>query len=100
MRTRQARRVQRAERIIRAAYGIRRGDTRRLPVRYELLGDSVAVAVVKDRRTPSGAIVKVAQRLPDGRVRRMLKECRTGFATLKEQIRYFEILYQRYGSPE
>lgn len=98
MRTRQAHRAQRAQRIILEAYGIRRGERQRQPIRYELLGDCVAVAVVRDRRTP-GAMVKVARQLPDGRVRRMLKECRKGFANLKEQIRYFETLYQRYGPP-
>jgi hypothetical protein len=100
VRTRQAHRAQRAELIIRRAYGIRRGETRRQPVRFELLGDCVAVAVVKDTRDAPCIAIKVARELPDGSVKRMLKECRTGFASLKEQIRYFETLYQRYGPPQ
>jgi hypothetical protein len=29
----------------------------------------------------------------------MLKECRKGFASVREQIEYFESLHERYGDP-
>jgi hypothetical protein len=94
----QARRAQIAARIIRRAYGIDRKQTRRFPIRFELVGSAVALAVV--REYPSGrTVVKVARLLPDGRVQRMLKECRSGFGSLREQHSYFETLYQTYGDP-
>jgi hypothetical protein len=71
-------------------------------LRFELLGDGVAVAVVKpahNRGAAAGVHVKVARVLPDGRATRMLKECRKGFASVRDQIEYFESLHQRYGEP-
>lgn len=99
MRTRQALRALRAQQIIGKAYGIRRGDPRHAQVRFELLGDAVALAVVRNRTEEHTVVVKVARQLPDGRVTRLLKESRRGFENLKEQILYFEALYERYGSP-
>lgn len=99
MRLHKARQVQKAQRIIREAFGITRtGD--RLPIRYELLGNSVALAVVRQRACNAPVVIKVARELPDGRVSRMLKECRSGFPSVGEQIRYFESLYARYGAPQ
>jgi hypothetical protein len=95
-----AQRAQLAARIIRKAYGISRGRGPRVPVRFELLGDAVALAVVHDRRKSGTTFIKVARVLPDGRVQRMLKECRGGFASLKEQVQYFETLYRKYGAPQ
>lgn len=102
MRLHKARQAQKARRIIREAFGITRTGAR-LPVRYELLGNSVALAVV--RQKPSlgvggSVVIRVARQLPNGRVSRMLKECRSGFPNVGEQIRYFESLYERYGAPQ
>ena len=94
--TEKAHRVQRARRIIAAAYGSNRA---REALRFELLGDGVAVAVVKPARSTVGVHIKVARVLPDGRATRMLKECRKGFASVREQIEYFESLHERYGDP-
>jgi len=94
--TEKAHRVQRARRIIAAAYGSTRA---RQALRFELLGDGVAVAVVKPARSAASVHVKVARALPDGRASRMLKECRKGFASVRDQIEYFESLHQRYGNP-
>jgi hypothetical protein len=95
MPTDQAQRVQKAQRIIAGAYG-KRPSTR--AIRFELLGGGVALAVVPDG-TAGHVIVKVARALPNGRAQRMLKESRRGFATVREQIEYFESLYERYGGP-
>ena len=97
---RRAQRAQIAARIIKKAYGIERGRGHRVPIRFELLGDSVALAVIQDRRFAGLTLIKVARMLPDGRPQRMLKECRRGFASLKDQLRYFETLYRKYGSPQ
>jgi hypothetical protein len=93
-----ARRAQKARRIISQAYRLdpRRG---RNPVRYELLGDSVALAVLRTNEPDAPVIIRLARQLPDGRVSRLLKETRAGFRSIEEQIRYFESLYQRYGNP-
>jgi hypothetical protein len=96
MPTQQAHRVQRARRIIVAAYGPNRAKE---AVRFELLGDAVAVAVVRLPRSSTGVHVKVARALPGGRAARMLKECRKGFTSVRDQIEYFESLHERYGDP-
>ncbi|HEY4219330.1 MAG TPA: hypothetical protein VGM67_19435 [Gemmatimonadaceae bacterium] len=96
MPTQKAHRVQRARRIIAAAYGSGRVKE---ALRFELLGDAVAVAVVKPSRSTAAVHVKVARALPNGRATRMLKECRKGFASVRDQIEYFESLHQRYGDP-
>jgi hypothetical protein len=92
-----AHRVLKARRIIRDAYGLARA---RQALRFELLGESVAIAVVPEVHAEGTIRVKVARVLPDGRVSRMLKESRIGFASVRDQIRYFESLYRRYGNPE
>ena len=74
--TEKAHRVQRARRIIAAAYGMGRVNE---ALRFELLGDGIAVAVVRPSRLPAAVHVKVARALPNGRAARMLKECRKGF---------------------
>jgi hypothetical protein len=94
--TEKAHRVQLARRIITAAYGSSRASE---AVRFELLGDGVAVAVVKAPRSSVGVHVKVARALPGGRAARMLKECRKGFTSVRDQIEYFESLHERYGDP-
>jgi hypothetical protein len=100
MRVRKAHRVQKAARIIERAYGISREAQKRVRIRYELLGSDVALAVVTDYRSGVYAI-KVARQLPDGTTRQMRKASRKGgFASLKEQISYFETMYAQFGSPE
>jgi hypothetical protein len=96
MPTVKAHRVQRARRIIAAAYGVNRVKE---AVRFELLGDAVAVAIIRDPRCTPAVHIKVARALPGGGASRMLKECRKGFANVRDQIEYFESLHERYGSP-
>jgi hypothetical protein len=67
-------------------------------VRFELLAMGVALAVVV-RKRDDVVIVRVARRLPNGRVMRMRKECRTGFSSTTDLIAYFDALHARYGSP-
>jgi hypothetical protein len=95
-----AHRVKKAERIIRQAYGITRAARIRRPVRFELLGANVAVAVVRDVRCDGPTAVKVARKLEDGRVVQMRKECRKGFESIKEFICYFDSLHERFGNPD
>ena len=97
MPTRKAHRVIKARRIIRHAYGRTRAAQ---AIRFELLGESVAVAVVRDDSPDAEVAIKVARVLPDGRVSRMLKESRKGFSSVRDQITYFESLYERFGNPE
>jgi hypothetical protein len=97
--TTQALRALRAEQIIRDAYGIDRRSPRRTPVRYELLGADVAIAIVRDERAAPRTVVKVARRRPDGRAMQMRKACRNGFRNIREQIAYFETMYALYGTP-
>jgi hypothetical protein len=95
--THQAHRILKARRIIRDAYGQARA---RQALRFELLGESVAIAVVPEDNVQGSIRVKVARVLPDGRVSRMLKESRIGFTSIRDQICYFETLYKRYGDPQ
>jgi hypothetical protein len=95
--TYKAHRALKARRIIRDAYGQARADQ---ALRVELLGESVAIAIVPMREVDNRVRIKVARVLPDGRVTRMLKESRIGFASIREQIKYFESMYKRYGRPE
>ena len=97
MPTEKAHRVLKARRIIRDAYGRTRAQQ---ALRFELLGESVALAVVPETRADGTIRIKVARELPDGRVARMLKESRVGFSSVRDQISYFEALYKRYGQPE
>ncbi len=68
-------------------------------MRYEMLCDGVAVAVVR-RTTDAAVLVRVAKLLPDGRVKQLRKESRAGFRSPREVIAYFESLYARYGNPD
>ena len=97
MPTEKAHRVLKARRIIRDAYGRARAQQ---ALRFELLGESVALAVVPEPAARGVIRIKVARELPDGRVTRMLKESRAGFTDVRDQIKYFETMYQRYGKPE
>jgi hypothetical protein len=100
MPTIKAHRVQKAERIVRQAYGIDRRSIKLRVIRYELLGSDVALAVVCDL-AKGRTIVKVARRLADGRAMQMRKACRNnGFASIKDQLNYFETMYAQYGNPE
>jgi hypothetical protein len=92
-----AHRALKARRIIRDAYGRTR---ERQALRFELLGESVAIAIVPEPSAAGAINIKVARLLPDGRASRMLKESRRGFSSVRDQIKYFETMYQRYGNPE
>ena len=96
--TTKARATNAARRIIRAAYSLNEKTGRVRPVRYELLGSGVAVAVAR-RKSDGTVVVKVA-RWVDGHARQMRKESRTGFASTREVIAYFDSLYRRYGRPD
>jgi hypothetical protein len=92
-------RHRKAARIIRVAYGIDRSTAPRRVVRYELLGDDVALAIVEDRRTGS-TLYKLARGMPDGRAKQLRKMSRAGFTTLKEHFAYYDMLYAAFGAPE
>lgn len=99
MRTAQAQRVRKAERIIRQAYRMTRETSTRRVVRFELLGSDVAVAVVRDEHAETCAGVRVAQLLPSGRAKQMRKESRKQFATIGDLLSHFDALYAKYGKP-
>lgn len=99
MRTAQAHRARRAERIIRAAYRYSDHTAANRIVRFELLGSDVAVAVLRSRPAGENAGVRVARLLPCGRAIQMRNESRKEFATIKELISYFDALYAKYGTP-
>jgi len=88
----------RAKRIIAAAYSVpgRRGNL--CPLRYELLASGVAVLVAR-RRSDDVVVIRVAVRLPDGRVKQLRGESRVGIKSPREVIAYFETLYAKYGAP-
>ena len=88
-----------AERIIREAFGVSRPDRNRRPVRYELLGGTVAVAVLRDERAGGQLCIRVARRLADGRAVQMRKASRIGFASIQELLAYFDDIYAQYGKP-
>jgi len=99
MKTAQAHRVRRAERIIRAAYRYSERTATARIVRFELLGTDVAVAVLRGRPTRENTGVRVARLLPNGRAVQMRKESRNEFATIKDFLSYFDALYAKYGTP-
>jgi hypothetical protein len=96
--TAKARASNEARRIIRAAYTLNEQSGRVRPVRYELLGSGVAIAV-GIRRSDNTVVIKVAQQA-EGRCRQMRKESRIGFQSAREIIAYFDALYARYGRPQ
>ena len=99
MRTDSARRARRAAMIIREAYGFDRETLARRAVRYELLGTDVALAVLRDAiDTP--VQLRVARLDQEGRARQLRRHNRRGFASVREQIAYFEQLYAEFGSPQ
>lgn len=95
--TTKARATNTARRIIRAAYSLNEKTGRVHPVRYELLGSGVAVAVGR-RKSDGTVVVKLACQV-NGRCRQMRKDSRAGFASPREIIEYFDSLYERYGRP-
>jgi hypothetical protein len=94
----QAHRARKARRIIQSAFRFSPKARRYVPVRFELIGDCVAVAVLRERGREDQICVKVARLLPDGRAAQMRKECRRGFSTVHAQIDYFESLYRRFAN--
>jgi hypothetical protein len=59
------------------------------------------VVVLRDEAAPHRTAVKVARLLPDGGAKQMRKASRSnGFTSIKDQITYFETMYECYGAPE
>jgi hypothetical protein len=99
MKTESARRARRAAMIIREAYGFHRDTLARRAVRYELLGSDVALVVLRDQQD-APVQLRVARLDPDGRARQLRRHNRRGFASVREQIDYFDKLYAEFGSPQ
>ena len=98
MPTDQAHRILKARRLIRAAYGIDpKVDAARI-VRYDLIGDTVAVVRLRDHVKDSPSMtIRVAQQLPSGRVKQLRKANRTGLTIYPDAFIYLETLHAVYG---
>lgn len=99
MPTEQAHRIVKARRLIRAAYGIDPALDAARVIRYDLIGDSVAVVRLKDRACADGLMtLRVAQELPSGRVKQLRKANRTGLHGYPDIIQHLQALDDAYGS--
>jgi hypothetical protein len=99
MPTEQAHRIVKARRLIRAAYGIDPALDAARVIRYDLIGDSVAVVRLKDRTRTDGLMtLRVAQELPSGRVKQLRKANRTGLHGYPDIIEHLQALDDAYGS--
>jgi hypothetical protein len=99
MPTEQAHRIVKARRLIRAAYGIDPAVDAARVIRYDLIGDSVAVVRLKHRTCADGLMtVRVAQELPSGRVKQLRKANRTGLHGYPDIIQHLQALDDAYGS--
>lgn len=98
MPTDQAHRILKARRLIRAAYGIDpKADAARI-VRYDLIGDAVAVVRLRGLVVdPPSMTIRVAQQLPSGRVKQLRKANRTSMAVYPDAFDYLEALHDAYG---
>ncbi|HTR78717.1 MAG TPA: hypothetical protein VMH39_11425 [Gemmatimonadaceae bacterium] len=93
-------RSQIARRIIKQAYGIDPKRTAARIVRYELIGESVAVVVLREDGPESTIEVRVAQRLTTGRVIQLEHANRCGLRGYREIVEHLEALYHEYGTPK
>jgi hypothetical protein len=99
MPTEQAHRIVKARRLIRAAYGIDPAVDAARVIRYDLIGDSVAVVRLKDRTCADGLMtLRVAQELPSGRVKQLRKANRTGLHGYPDIIQHLQALHDAYGA--
>lgn len=96
---RQARRVAKARRLIRQAYGLDpRKDADRI-LRVELLGEHVALVRVRANEPDAPPLLWLAQELSTGRVVRLRRENREHLASVSEMFKVLESLYAVYGGP-
>jgi hypothetical protein len=93
--TAQARRVQKARRIIRRAY---RMVHEYLPLasRVELIGEEVAALVTQADTTPPTIRILVAREYPSGYTKRLREDSRDGIRSHREVVAHFERLYSSY----
>ncbi len=98
MPTDQAHRILKARRLIRVAYGIDpRADAARI-VRYDLIGDAVAVVRLCERPPDRVSMtIRVAQQLPCGRIKQLRKANRTGLLIYPDAFDYLQSLHDDYG---
>jgi hypothetical protein len=97
-RTEAALRSQIARRIIKKAYGIDPKAAVPRIIRYELIGEGVAVILLHEGDAEPTVGLHVAQRLPSGRIRRLRKASRAGVRGYRDVLEHLEALYVQYGS--
>jgi hypothetical protein len=93
--TEQARRVQKARRIIRRAYRIAI-DKLPLASRFELIGEEVAALVTLSETTPPTIRILVAREYPSGYTKRLRDDSREDIRSHREVVAHFDRLYSRY----
>lgn len=100
--TLQARRVMRARRIIHRAYRIGGKTAHPHPIRYELIGDSVAVVVLADQHRPARHVAVslwVARESKSGRARKLRGDSRDNLDSYRDVVAHLELLQKKYGAP-
>lgn len=96
----QAHRARRARRIIRDAFRARPNASRANIVRYYLIGEAVAAAVVSENAAARHATsVLVARDRPGGRAVRLRDDCRTGLTDWRQLMAHVEQLHAKHGAP-
>jgi len=99
--TLQARRVMKARRIIHRAYRLGERPTPR-PMRYELIGDHVAVVVLANAERPQHDVAVslwVARELKSGGARKIRTDSRDNLDNYREVVAHLELLQKKYGAP-
>jgi hypothetical protein len=97
--TEQARRVQRARRIIRRAYRL---SPEKLPLasRFELIGGGVAALVTLGETAPPTIRILVAREYPSGYTRKLNDDSRDDLRSHRDVMVHFERLYSKYRDPQ
>jgi hypothetical protein len=93
--TEQARRVQRARRIIHRAYRVSR-EALPAAARFELIGDDVAARVTPAESTPPAVRILVAREYPSGYTRKLHEDSRDGLRSHRDVLAHFDLLYSKY----
>jgi hypothetical protein len=96
----QAHRARRARRIIRDAYRARPNASRLRVIRYYLIGDVVAAALVADEREPQrvGSVL-VAMHRVGRRAVRLRDDSVATIGGWRELVAHIEQLHAKYGEP-
>lgn len=100
--TLQARRVLKARRIIQRAYRLKPDQTDPKPVRFELIGENVALVVLATKCPQSqntATNILVAKTTQSGRTRKLPDDSRQELTNFRDVVAHLESLHKKYDAP-